>query len=276
MTRSFLLAQISDLHIKAGGRLSYKKVDTFAALHVGIQRLNQLEPRPDAVVITGDLVDFGRDDEYQQLRQALATLTIPYFVIPGNHDDRPALRRAFADHPYLHLQDEFIQWVCDDYPVRLIGLDSTEPGLPGGRLCEQRLAWLDAQLALATERPTVVMLHHPPFISGITHMDRQRLANPEALAVVLRRHPQVVRLLCGHLHRSIQSLFAGTLACSAPGLSHQVALDLRQDGPANFVLEPAGFLLHRWAAGQEMTTHHCVLGEYDGPYPFYDEQGLID
>ncbi|CAI2018073.1 3',5'-cyclic adenosine monophosphate phosphodiesterase CpdA [Serratia fonticola] len=276
MTKPFLIAHLSDLHIKAGGRLSYKKVDTLGSLHAAISKLNRLVPRPDVVVISGDLVDFGRDDEYHTLRQALSAFSIPFYLIPGNHDNRQALRRAFSDARYLEQHPGFIQWVIDDYPVRLIGLDSTLPEQSGGELCERRLLWLEQQLALQPEKPTLVILHHPPFISGISHMDKQRLANPQALAAVIQRHAQVERVLCGHLHRTMQVRFAGTLACSAPGLSHQVALDLGADSPAHFVLEPAGFLLHRWTAEQGMVSHLCLVGDYDGPYPFYDAAGLID
>jgi len=276
MTTPFIIAHLSDLHIKAGGKLSYKKVDTQGALRAAINTLNRLTPRPNVLVITGDLVDFGHDDEYQTLRQALAALTMPYFVILGNHDDRQALRRAFGDHDYLTRQSGFIQWAVNEYPVRLIGLDSTVPGASHGELCQQRLTWLDEQLALEPEKPTLVMLHHPPFISGIEHMDLQRLAKVQGLAAVIQCHPQVERVLCGHVHRTIQSRFAGTLACSAPGASHQVAFELSPGAPAHFVLEPAGFLIHRWAPGQGMTTHHCFVGDFDGPYPFYDANGLID
>lgn len=276
MTKPFLIAHLSDLHIKAGGRLSYKKVDTLGALRAAVNKLNRLAPKPDVVVISGDLVDFGRDDEYHTLRQALSALSIPFYVIPGNHDNRQALRRAFFDARYLESQSEFIQWAINDYPVRLIGLDSTLPGQSKGELCEQRLRWLDQQLALYPDKPTMVILHHPPFISGISHMDKQPLANPLALAAVIQRHPQVERVLCGHLHRSMQARFAGTLACSAPGLSHQVDLDLRAESAAHFVLEPAGFLLHRWTVVQGIVSHHCLVGDYDGPYPFYDAAGLID
>ncbi|KEY60342.1 phosphodiesterase [Serratia sp. DD3] len=276
MTQPFMIAHLSDLHIKAGGRLSYKKVDTLGALYAAISKLNRLIPKPDIVVISGDLVDFGRDDEYHTLRQALSTLRIPFYVVPGNHDDRQALRRAFSDAQYLQPQTEFIQWVIDDYPVRLIGLDSTLPGKSSGLLCPQRLLWLEQQLALCPDQPTLVILHHPPFVSGISHMDKQRLENPQDLASIIRRHPQVERVLCGHLHRTIETRFAGTLACSAPGLSHQVALDLRTESPAHFVLEPAGFLLHCWSEEQGMISHHCLVDDYDGPYPFYDAAGLID
>ncbi|WP_158782614.1 phosphodiesterase [Pantoea sp. BAV 3049] len=271
-----LVAQISDLHIKAHGKLSYRKVDTLGALRKIIARLNALQPRPDTVVITGDLVDFGNEDEYQTLKEALQALEMPFWLMAGNHDDRQMLRKVFTDQPYLFQHQEFIQWEGECGPLRLLALDSTVPQQPQGELCEERLCWLSERLRAEPLRPTLVMLHHPPFISGIGHMDRQRLVNPQALAEVIGLHPQVERVLCGHVHRSMQVRFAGTLACSAPGGSHQVAFDLSDDGPANFCLEPAGFLLHHWTAEQGVVTHQCVVDTFAGPYPFYDENGLID
>jgi 3',5'-cyclic AMP phosphodiesterase CpdA len=274
--QAVLIAQISDLHIKAGGKLSYRQVDTLGALRKAIGRLNSLCPRPDAVVITGDLVDFGNQQEYQTLKEALGALEIPYWLMVGNHDDRQAVRKVFAGKTELFQHHEFIQWEAECGPLRLLALDSTVPGEPQGELCAGRLNWLEEKLEQQPSRATLVMLHHPPFISGIEHMDRQRLQNPQQLAAVLQKHPQVERVLCGHLHRSMHVAFAGTVACSAPGVSHQVALDLRPDGPAHFCLEPAGFLLHRWTPEQGVITHQCVIEQFDGPYPFYDQNGLID
>lgn len=274
--QAVLIAQISDLHIKAAGKLSYRQVDTLGALRKAIGRLNSLSPRPDAVVITGDLVDFGNEEEYQTLKEALGALKIPYWLMVGNHDDRQAVRKVFTGQTELFQHQEFIQWEGECGPLRLLALDSTVPGEPQGELCAGRLNWLQEKLEEQPSRATLVMLHHPPFISGIEHMDRQRLQNPQQLAAVLERHPQVERVLCGHIHRSMHTAFAGTLACSAPGVSHQVAFDLRPDGPAHFCLEPAGFLLHRWTPEQGVMTHQCVIEPFDGPYPFYDENGLID
>ncbi|MCA3933364.1 metallophosphoesterase, partial [Burkholderia sp.] len=107
-----LLAQISDLHIKRPGQLAYRRVDTAAALARCIAKLNALEPRPDAVLVTGDLTDFGHDEEYGNLRGLLETLEIPYYLMIGNHDDRAGLRRAFAGR--AELQDgEFVQYALD-------------------------------------------------------------------------------------------------------------------------------------------------------------------
>lgn len=273
----FTLVQISDLHIKAAGQLTYKVVDTYHALQQVTDQINRMSPSADAVVITGDLTDFGRDDEYRQVRQLLDTLQMPWFAIPGNHDDRQAFCRAFADKSWCPIPAPALNWVNDDYPLRLIGLDSTIPGKPGGSLDAQTLLWLEQTLQQAPDKPTIVMLHHPPFISGIGHMDRQRLDNPDELHKVISRHPQVIRLLCGHVHRYMVSTLGNTLVCTAPGTSHQVAPDFSADGAASFVLEPAGFLVHRWQASQPLVTHYLPVGNYPGPWPFYDENGqLID
>ncbi|AJP52708.1 MULTISPECIES: phosphodiesterase [Pseudomonas] len=277
MNRPFLVAQISDLHLKAGQRLTYGVVDTLGALRRAVDHLNASDPRPDIVVISGDLVDFGRADEYAVLHPELARLHMPYYLVPGNHDSRGPLLEAFRDHAYLPLSAEGpLDWVVDEHPLRLIGLDSTLPGSHGGQLHDSQLQWLDAQLSLRPEAPTLLILHHPPFISGIGHMDREPFINAAALEQVVARHPQVERLLCGHLHRPMQRRFGGSLSCVCPGTSHQIVLDLQEAAPAHFNLEPAGYLLHRWEAQQGLISHNGVFGDYPGPYPFYDAHGLID
>ncbi|MBC3198022.1 metallophosphoesterase [Pseudomonas poae] len=277
MNSPFLVAQISDLHLKAGQRLTYGVVDTLGALRRAVDHLNASHPRPDIVVISGDLVDFGRADEYAVLHPELARLHMPCYLVPGNHDARGPLLDAFADHAYLPRSAQApLDWVVDDYPLRLIGLDSTIPGSHGGQLLDSQLQWLDAQLALRPHAPTLLILHHPPFISGIGHMDREPFINATALEQLIARHPQVERLLCGHLHRPMQRRFGGSLSCVCPGTSHQIVLDLQDAAPAHFNLEPAGYLLHRWEAQQGLVSHNGVFGEYPGPYPFYDAQGLID
>lgn len=277
MNRPFIVAQISDLHLKAGQRLTYGVVDTLGALRRAVDHLNASQPRPDIVVISGDLVDFGRADEYAVLHPELARLHMPCYLVPGNHDARGPLLDAFGDHAYLPLSAEGpLDWVVDTHPLRLIGLDSTIPGSHGGQLLDSQLHWLDEQLALRPQAPTLLILHHPPFISGIGHMDREPFINAAALDRVVARHPQVERLLCGHLHRPMQRRFGASLSCVCPGTSHQIVLDLQDAAPAHFNLEPAGYLLHRWDAQQGLISHNGVFGDYPGPYPFYDAHGLID
>lgn len=270
-----IVAQISDPHIKPEGRLAYRRVDTEAYLARAVRHLLALSPRPDVVLGTGDLVDAGRPDEYRRLRALLAPLPMPVYLIPGNHDDRDALRAAFADHGYLP-REGFIQYVVDEHPLRLVALDTLVPGQGGGLLCAERLAWLDARLADAPDRPTLIFMHHPPFDTGVHHMDRIGLENAEAMGEVIRRHSQVLCITCGHLHRPIQLRWNGTLVMTAPSTAHQVALDLHPDAPLEFVMEPPACLLHVWRPGTGLLTHTSYIGDFDGPYPFFEHGRLIE
>jgi len=276
MSDTFILGQISDLHIKQPGKLSYRVVDCAAMLARCVEEILRLPQRPDALVVTGDLVDFGRVDEYVHLRELLSPLPMPYYLLPGNHDERAALRQAFADHAYLRQWAPYVQYAIDDWPVRLVAIDTVIPGEGGGRLDAERVAWLERALAAERAKPTIVMMHHPPFPTLIGHMDEIGLEGSDQLAAVISRHPQVERILCGHLHRPIQYRFAGTIASTSPSPAHQVALDLSPQAPSHFKMEPPAFQLHAWRPGIGVVSHTAYIGEFAGPYPFFQGDQLID
>lgn len=276
MKDRFLLAQVTDMHIKAGGRLSYRVVDTEGSLARCVAHLLKMPQRPDAVLFTGDLTDFGRADEYENLGRLIAPLPMPVFLMPGNHDDPAGMRAAFPAHAYLRQRADRIDYVIDDFPVRLVALDSTVPEESGGALQPAQLEWLDATLRAATSTPTIVAVHHPPFWTGIGHMDGIGLANPAALEAIIARHPQVERVISGHLHRAIVTRFGGTIASTCPSPAHQVALDLADDAPSRFMMEPPGFQLHLWREGMGLLTHTGAIGDFAGPHPFYEGGVLID
>jgi 3',5'-cyclic AMP phosphodiesterase CpdA len=134
-----LIAQISDLHIRRPGQLAYRQVDTAPYLQRCIAALNARMPRPDAVLISGDLVDTGHPDEYAHLHSLLAALQVPYYLMAGNHDRREPLRAAFREAGYLFDNPAgFIQYRVDlgtrEAPLRLLALDSQDPPHSGGRL----------------------------------------------------------------------------------------------------------------------------------------------
>lgn len=272
----FLLAQVSDMHIKAGGKLSYRVVDTEAALARCVAHILKLPQVPDAILFTGDLTDFGRADEYANLARLLEPLAMPYFLMAGNHDDAEVMRAAFPSHAYLKQRAGKLDYAIDGFPVRILALDSTVPRESGGALSTAQLEWLDGVLGRVPKRPTIVALHHPPFWTGIGHMDDIGFANPGALEAVIARHPQVERVISGHLHRTIVRRFGGTVASTSPSPAHQVALDLADDADSRFVMEPPGFQLHLWREGAGLVSHTAAIGEFEGPYPFYEGGALID
>ncbi len=263
-----LIAQITDMHVDPDRRLVGGRVDTVAALEAAIDHLEALELRPEVVLATGDLVQDGLVSQYRRLGEALSRLTIPAFLIPGNHDDRDGMHRVFAGRYGVSGAGGPIEPVVDLGSVRLVGIDTVIPGQTGGGLDAGRLERLDARLAAAPETPTLVFLHHPPFRTGDPTMDRVGLADPQGLAAVIGRHRQVRRIICGHVHRRIDALFAGVPATSTPSPSHQIALDLTGNGRSGYALEPRACGLHLWDGRSAFISHLSYIGGYDGPIAF--------
>lgn len=255
-----LLCQISDPHIVEKGTLAYGRVDTPRHLERCVRKIMALPRQPDLVVATGDLTDSATAGEYGLLAEILAPLELPLFLAVGNHDDRDVLRASFPKHAYLFGEDGFVQYVVDDFAVRLVVLDTLVPGKPGGRLCERRLAWLDRMLA-ASDRPTIVAQHHPPFPTGLSVMDRMSLADPAAEAAVIAKYAHVERVIAGHHHRTAQARFAGTIASICPSSAHQLLLDLVPGANIRFTFEPSSFQLHLWD-GSQLVTHTVVVEDY--------------
>ncbi len=277
MTAPVLIAQISDLHIKRPGERAYEMVDTAAALTHCIAHLNRFRPRPAFVVISGDLVDRGLEEEYAHLRRLLAPLELPFAAIPGNHDERRNFRRAFSDEASAQRSGPANLRIEVGGLVLLL-LDSSVPGKDDGRLDSETLQWLDGELAAAPDRPALVFMHHPPFKTGIAHMDRQNLRNAAQLAAILERHAQVRLIAAGHVHRAVTTLFAGVAASICPAPNHAVDLDLAAERPPSLRIDPPAFHLHAWFAGDgfgKLVTHLVPIGEFPGPYPFFDADGKL-
>ena len=255
-----LLCQISDPHIVLRGTLAYGRVDTPHMLQRCVQKILALPRLPDAVVATGDLTDHGTIEEYEVLAELLAPLHMPVYLVAGNHDDARVLHSVFSMRADLVGREGFLQYAVDDFDVRLVVLDTTVPGEPGGQLCARRLQWLDRTLR-ESDRPTIIAQHHPPFATGITIMDQMGLANPEAEAAVVAQHPHVQCIISGHFHRTIQARFAGTVASVCPSTAHQLTLNLTPGADIRFTLEPSAFQLHLWN-GKQIVTHTTQVDDF--------------
>jgi len=261
------LVQLSDPHVVAPGDPLAGQVVTLPYLERAIAAIEGLRPRPDLVLITGDIVDSGTREEYQLAQEALRRFTLPLFVLPGNHDERSNCRAALGNYLGPLEPGERLTYVVDRFPLRLVGLDSVMPERGDGRLGPEQIAWLDSRLSEGRDRPTLVALHHPPFEVGIGFMDRLGLTDREEFARVIARHPQVVGIVAGHVHRTIVGRAGGVVALTAPSTAHQIPLDLTPDGPETFVFEPPGFLLHEWD-GTALRSHHGYIEDYGPRQPF--------
>ena len=143
-----LIAQISDFHLKPDRALAYDAADTASALEKVVAHINQMNPLPDLVFATGDLADGGSQESYRLAHDLLSRLSPPLYIVPGNHDHKDNLAAAFPDHEYLlqriqGTNGSYICFVLEDFPLRLIGLDTVTPGEHGGGLGPGRLNWLN-------------------------------------------------------------------------------------------------------------------------------------
>ena len=259
---AFVIAQISDLHISTPSEGPDGRYQTADHLTQAIGVLNTVAPRPDIVVASGDLVDKASVEEYTRLRELLTPLEIPLYLMVGNHDSRDNLRQTFPDHSYLP-DGEFVHYTIEDQPLRIICLDTMDPGKISGILCAERLAWLDDQLSAQADRPTLIFMHHPPFTSGLAPMDKHGFYAGTELAPIIQKHKQVVRISSGHLHRPVTTGWAGTVVSVAASTAHQIALNPVADTPISIVMEPPAFLLHMWDGNNGLATHTIYTNQYE-------------
>lgn len=260
------IAQITDLHVTTEkDPLNQQRNED--RLRQVMKAIHELRPRPVAIVASGDLVDRGEREEYLELERVMADCEIPIFYAIGNHDSREGFLSVFSGPGAQTDANGFVQYAVDFGPMRLVVCDSLD-GPNHGEYCEDRAAWLAATLDEAPDKPTAVVIHHPPIPSGIQWMD----PDPTSpwigrLAGVLKGREQVQTIVCGHLHRAFNGVFAGHVLSSAPATSIQLTLDLSEvdmfvpDGREILVEEPPAFQLLMCQHGS-ITTHVCQAGEY--------------
>lgn len=265
-----LVAQITDLHLgfDPDNPDEFNRQRFDSALRI----LCALSPRPDLLLVTGDIADDGDDAaSYVRYRDALADLPFPVFSAMGNHDNREVFLETFPDHPRA---DGFIQYAIEDYPLRIIVLDTLQVGRHGGAFCEDRAAWLRARLAEAPHRPTLIVLHHPPFDTGIPWLTEDPdAAWAQRIRDAIEGQDQIVGIIGGHVHRAIATIWAGKPMVVCPSTAPQVALDLAPIDPETpdnrpmIIADHPYYALHWWD-GKHLVSHidtaedHEVLARY--------------
>lgn len=264
-----ILIQITDLHVRPRGLAAMRACETNVLTERALRAVRDFRPRPDAMVITGDLANNGLVSEYQNLAEMLGRLIdIPVYVIPGNHDNRDNFRAALDHLPGVTSDPEFVQYTVEHLPVRLVMLDTHIPGRTEGELCPRRMAWLDRTLAMQPDKPTIIAMHHPSFRCGIGHMDIIILRDPAGFEALVARHRQVQRIICGHHHRVITTNVAQAIASTGPGVAHIVEFELFTDNPGQWTLEPPAFQVHVTIEGGGIVSHTALVDRFPGPYPF--------
>lgn len=262
-----LLIQITDTHILPAGEVLYGVIDTATHLRETIKSINHMQPRPDLVLITGDLVERGDKDSYQHLIELLNSLDIPVYVVPGNHDDPQVMVESFANTTYFPTSDDTFQYVVEGFAFRILALNSHCEGteLPGYN--DQRLSWLDKQLGISS-KPALIAIHHPPMTTGIELIDMGGTEWFQGIKSILAKYNQVKLVICGHCHTDLCGRIGQVPVYMAPAISHQLIAS------RGLTVAPSTFNV---AAAP--TLHHYIDGDFlsgSNPWPADVEDKRID
>lgn len=258
-----LIAQITDTHIVAKGEhwLSEPLTKISERLEKVVSYLNHLVPMPDVILLTGDATDTGTDEAYSYLNELLKPLKSPVYIIPGNHDCREGMRRAFADHSYMP-QEGFINYVISDYPVNLIGLDTLVNNKASGNICEKRLMWLQQTMQANHNKPQLIFMHHPPAKVGYKVFDAINCSVPDGFEDLIRSQNTLLGIITGHYHHLCLTSYGNKSCFIAPSVAPVHHFAHPQDEFVTALeLEDPAITLHQWHHGNVMTSHVVRLKE---------------
>ena len=250
-----IIAQISDTHIALDTADADRRLTDFERT---ITDLNALDPGPDVIFHTGDIVHNGRQDEYAKAAAFLAKARAPVYVIPGNKDNRANLRAAFSACGYLAADSDFIDYAIESYPVRLIALDTLNTSSNRGDFCPERAERLIDMIDAETTKPIAVFAHHPPF-EVLVGPDRINFEAPEMmerLRQALQHSGRVVAVFSGHVHR----LTAGQVGSIPALVVPCIATTLRKGEYPADVKEHPIYYLHTFDPLGGFTTETRVVG----------------
>lgn len=262
-----LLVQITDTHILPPGELLYGEIDTARHLQEAVAAINRMRPRPDVVMVTGDLVERNEETCYRHFIDLVTPVEMPLYVIPGNHDYPDHMLEIFAGTPYFPASKLTYQYVIDDFPFRILALNShlDDTELPG--FDAARLLWLHDNLR-RSKKPTLIAIHHPPMRTGIEFLDMGGTEWFQGLKEVIMQHPQVKLVICGHCHTDMTGRIGTVPVYMAGAVAHQLVAARGADVAPASINEPVPPVLHHYLNDEFVSGSH--------PWPAHIEEIRID
>lgn len=243
-----LVAQLTDPHLRDDVADPFH--DPAEALRHAFAQIAAMDIKPDAIVLTGDIIDRSARG-YAHALPLLRQAPVPLWPMPGNHDDAVGFRIAFEG--WADFAPDHLSYTAPIADLQLVALDSTlRDGSPG--LDSARLDWLAGVLG-NSRAPALLALHHPPFTTGAPHLDDPGFQNADALVKLIERSA-VCRIIAGHSHRAMQTIWAGCLSSTAPAIGHGLSLSLSRAEGHKPVQMPPSFDLH--AIGPKGCVSHQI------------------
>ena len=262
------IVQISDLHITKEGKKACSITPTTKNLQKCIKHINAITPSIDLILVTGDITNEGSLEETQRAKTILDNLNAPYYLTPGNHDNRDHLLSVFGEEHISVSSKGFINYVINKSAIRLVCLDSVIEGRSGAEFCDIRAAWLEKELKKETEKPTIIFMHHPPIKFGILETDQDGFIGAKRLGKIIQKQANILAILCGHVHLQTNTAWNGTVVCTSPSMGMQLLLDLTQTLPSQFFNTDPAYQLHYFTPEKELVSFAISTTKMNGPYPF--------
>jgi Icc protein len=249
-----IVAQISDTHIAVDLPDSeIRKSD----LERTIADINSLEPLPDAIVHTGDITQHGAPEEYRIVEEAISRARMPFFLVPGNKDNKSNLRAAFSAYGFFPAEGKFLQYAVEEFPIRLLVVDTVTPGINKGDYCEERVRRLIELTDADKTKPIAAFTHHPPFVVlvGPDALHYKDLIALSRLDGALQRSNRVTGIFSGHVHRSTRG-YVGNIPAS---IVQCIATPLRKgEYPEQMKSRPV-YHLHEFDADGNFVTQTRIV-----------------
>jgi Icc protein len=213
------IAHISDFHLPTKPGQSVNDALPDANLLEAVAELKKQTPKPDLVVLGGDLLNDGQKGNYDTIGELFKELQIPFCSVVGNHDDLKALKKSSLiekakgypgygsfEHAHLHI----------------ILLNSAGTGTSSGNIEEKQLLWLSEDLCKNQGKPTLMFMHHHPVDSGIPWLDKMKLQNADAFWEIVPPYSKnILGVFFSHLHIQLTTVIRGVLVASPPAVCFQ-------------------------------------------------------
>jgi len=250
-----LLVQITDTHVVERGTLLYGMADTARHLAETVSEINAMEPQPDLVLITGDLVEHPGPTTYSHFRDLIKPLRAPVYLMPGNHDCPEIMADFFRDTPWFPARPPHYQYVIEHNPFRILMLNSHYDNSELPYFGPRRLQWLDKALS-KSDQPTLIAIHHPPIRTGVGFIDMVGSEWYEGIAKVLERHPHVLKIICGHGHLDLVGRLGSVPVQMSGAIAHQLIACRGADIAPSFDNVRVPPMLHSWLDGDLVSGYY--------------------
>lgn len=250
-----MLVQITDTHVVERGTLLYGMADTARHLAESVSEINEMRPRPAAVLITGDLVERPGPKTYSHFRDLIAPLEMPVYLMPGNHDDPEFMWDYFRDTPMFPARPPHYQYAIEDFPFRVLMLNSHLDNSELPAFGAERAQWLDEQLE-SSDKPTLLAIHHPPFQTGVEFVDMVGPEWYEEMGRIVARHPHVLKIICGHGHFDLSGRLGKVPAQMVGATAHQLIAARGMDVAPSFDNVRVPPVLHHWLDGDIVSGYY--------------------